>query len=61
MHIVNGEMENVKAALPWVEKDPRQGWHGEAYVRMFTPESMKEKLQYLEDLQKKLSSALTEE
>ncbi len=61
LHIVNGEMENVKAALPWVEKDPRQGWHGEAYVRMFTPESMKEKLQYLEDLQKKLSSALTEE
>lgn len=55
LHIVNGEIENVKAALPWVEKDPRQGWHGEAFVRMFTPESMREKLQHLEKLQKKLS------
>ena len=54
LHIVNGEIENVKNALPYVEKDPRQGWHGEAYIRMFTPESMKEKLQHLEALQKEL-------
>ena len=51
-------MENIKNTLPWVEKDPRQGWHGEAYERMFTPESMKEKLLYLETLQTKLLSAV---
>ncbi|MBP5182515.1 MAG: hypothetical protein J6331_05750 [Lentisphaeria bacterium] len=57
LHVVNGEIENVKNALFWVEKDPRQGWHGEAFVRMFTPESMREKLRILEEIQSKLSAA----
>lgn len=54
LHIINGEIENIHTTLPWVEKDPRQGWHGEAYIHMFSTESMKAKLQHLEKLRQKL-------
>lgn len=58
LHIINGEIENVERALPFVEKDPRQGWHGEAYIRMFTPENMREKLLHLKTLREKIQAAL---
>ncbi len=49
-HIVLSELEAVRTALPWVEKDERQGWHGEAFVRFFDPESMRRKIVFLETL-----------
>ncbi len=47
-HIVLSELETVGTALPWVEKDERQGWHGEAFERFFDPESMRRKALFLE-------------
>ena len=49
-HIILSELETVRTALPWVEKDERQGWHGEAFVRFFDPETMKRKICFLESL-----------
>ena len=53
-HIVISELETVNAALPWVEKDERQGWHGEAFVRFFDPETMRRKIVFLEALLRKI-------
>lgn len=55
LHIINGEMENLKQVLPFVENDPRQGWHGEAFEHMFTAESIRKKLDFLEEIRQKLS------
>ncbi len=48
LHILLSELETVRKALPWVEKDERQGWHGEAFVHLFEPESMRAKIVWLE-------------
>lgn len=50
LHILQSEISAVKTALPWVEKDPRQGWHGEAFVRLFDEEGMEKKLRYLQEI-----------
>ena len=47
-HVIKDELAAVGTAMPWVEKDPRQGHHGEAQQRFFSPGSMAEKMATLE-------------
>ena len=47
--IAEDECGILKAVLPWVERDPRQGFHIEAGAFMFTPESIRAKLAHLEN------------
>lgn len=49
-HIIFAELENIRFALPWVEKDDRQGYHGEAHCRFFDPASIREKAVLLEKM-----------
>ncbi|MFA6930542.1 MAG: hypothetical protein WCT05_09450 [Lentisphaeria bacterium] len=48
-HIILSELAAVQTALPWVERDRRLGWHGEAHQRMFDPESMQQKVEFLQE------------
>ncbi len=54
-HIIIGEIDTLKRALPWVEKDTRQGYHPEAACYMFDGQSIRQKLAFLEEELKKLN------
>ena len=47
-HIVNSELDVLTTALPYVENDVRQGFHGEAGYRMFDPELIRRKIKMLQ-------------
>lgn len=47
MEIVENELSNLKAVLPYVEADSRCGFHEEAQWRMFDPESLNKKIELL--------------
>ena len=48
--IQKAELENVKKVLPYVEEDPRQGFHAEARNYFFNAERLKDKIRKLEHL-----------
>ncbi|OPZ84607.1 MAG: hypothetical protein BWY76_01773 [bacterium ADurb.Bin429] len=47
--ILAAETANLTALLPWVEADPRLGFHAECQRYMFTPESIRAKITDLQD------------
>lgn len=46
--IIADELENVKAALPYVEADDRFGFHSEAHAYLYDAATMKQKIEGLE-------------
>lgn len=42
--ILDDEIANLEAALPWIEADPRLGFHAECQGQMFSAESVRAKL-----------------
>jgi hypothetical protein len=48
--IIKDEIINLKAVLPWLEKDPRQGYHGEAHQHFFNSAKLLKKIAILEEL-----------
>ena len=46
--IIRDELENVRAALPFVEADKRFGFHSEAHAYLFDAARMKKKIRALE-------------
>ena len=46
--IIQEEAALVQTAIPLLEKDTRQGWHGEAAAYLFSPEKIRKKLAVLE-------------
>jgi len=52
--IASNELENVKNILPYVSRDPRQGFHIEAHDYMFNAEMLKHKIKTLESQLDKL-------
>ncbi len=47
--IIAGELENCRVALPWLEKDPRLGFHSEAHAHMFDAGMVRAKIAALEN------------
>ncbi|HOS42131.1 MAG TPA: hypothetical protein PK794_00415 [Armatimonadota bacterium] len=47
--ILDAEIANLTALLPFVEADPRLGFHAECQQYLFTPESIRAKLTDLRD------------
>ena len=48
IHIVNSELDVLRNVLPYVENDPRQGFHAEAGCRLFDPEKIRRKMEILQ-------------
>ena len=53
--IILAELETLHEALPRVEKDPRLGYHGEAFACFFNAESIHVKENFLQKELKRLS------
>lgn len=51
--IVEDELANLREILPVLQEDPRQGFHGEAFIHMFNTERVEAKI---EDLQTQLGN-----
>lgn len=45
--IIKEEIKLIRTALPLVEMDPRQGWHGEAHQYLFSTEKISSKIRFL--------------
>jgi len=50
MDIAGDELKVLREVLPYVEQDPRQGYHAEAHGYMFDPEGIGKKIRVLETL-----------
>jgi hypothetical protein len=48
LKLASAEEKLLKTVLPWVEADERQGIHLEPQVRMFGPESIRQKISHLQ-------------
>ena len=48
--LAEDELGRLREVLPWVERDPRQGFHIEPGGYMFTPEGIRAKMKVLEEL-----------
>ena len=57
LRIIREEIETVEKALPYVEKDVRLGYHGEAGIRFFDGESMRKKLSFLKEMEDRLEKS----
>jgi hypothetical protein len=47
---LDDELDELKNVLPWVERDPRQGFHIEPDIYMFDAKSIREKINALEKI-----------
>ena len=57
-HILISELDTLSIALPWVEKDVRLGFHGEAGCHLFDPDSIRGKQKILKQLLDNLEAGL---
>lgn len=51
LHIIRSELEVLNLVLPYLKKDDRQGFHGEAGVPMFSADSVQAKMEILLQIQ----------